>query len=487
MTDDLFEDDELFDDEDNDDEADADLEARIAYFEQKLTHNMKVLLTRKRPVDERVDAAYWLGESGAPKAISALRKVYRGEKDPKVRKAAGYALGQFKALDEAIDRDPNESVLEALGEEKNDHIRELLEKITLEGVEVKRSPISAGIVRRFAGLLIVGLIVLGILNVVVRQSATDDDPPIEVEDNLAAVVASYQGPEYVVTDEIVFNELRLMAGTVPQMRLAAARLDQTLDTDPLVCEREIDIPETYTLSETARANNTEIVAVAETLNEAGQSLQIAQGIYTTACERPAPVTLEQVESDRADDAISGAEEALSSTEAQIETLFVATVATPTPAAAPTDPIPPTQGPTLVPSETPVSTLSPGEERNYLQDLLAIIRDLNSTSGANTLLAQYWGDVQEFGNTGGCDLPRPTIPQLDPIPQRVLDSDATTLIDGWRQLDDALELLQSGWDLFFNACEAEGDIAASLELGLQTSATTSQLIQGANNTLLEVGS
>src|SRR5690606_4231220 len=71
----------------------------IDAFSQQVDQKIKILSTSRKIDDkERIEAAYWLGEFGEPKAITALSLAYRRSKNPKVKAAAEYALGQFKAL-----------------------------------------------------------------------------------------------------------------------------------------------------------------------------------------------------------------------------------------------------------------------------------------------------------------------------------------------------------------------------------------------------
>lgn len=51
----------------------------------------------------RRQAAIWLGEAGAPVAITKLRQLYLDEdEDPRVRSAAAYSLGMMRALEQAL-------------------------------------------------------------------------------------------------------------------------------------------------------------------------------------------------------------------------------------------------------------------------------------------------------------------------------------------------------------------------------------------------
>ncbi len=125
--------------------TDADDEAAIARFMQMVDEKIKIVGNPKKySPKERREAAYWLGDSGDTRAISILVKVYRSDRKNKdVQQAAAYALGQFKALDEAIQRSPHESVADAIAKPENAMIGEHLMNIARSGGGVHRSPISA--------------------------------------------------------------------------------------------------------------------------------------------------------------------------------------------------------------------------------------------------------------------------------------------------------------------------------------------------------
>ncbi|MBC8098242.1 MAG: HEAT repeat domain-containing protein, partial [Armatimonadetes bacterium] len=123
-------------------------------FEAEVDAKIRLLLAGKSDAKQRTEAAYWLGESGAPKAITALRRVY--EKDTKnkgVQQAAAYALGQFKALDAAITRDEDESVGDALGRDDNQDVVALLTNIALYDARGKRRRTPTSRLLLFALLL----------------------------------------------------------------------------------------------------------------------------------------------------------------------------------------------------------------------------------------------------------------------------------------------------------------------------------------------
>lgn len=153
--------------------AGDDLDRKIAEFDARVNQRMKVMSNPKRPLNERIAAAQWLGECGEPKAIRALIQVYKKEpKNAPLREAVVYALGQFKALDEAIQRNHGESVTEALGNPENALILELINNITLEGTFGERKKIAPALLSRVRLGLVVLLIGLIAVNVLVRMGGS---------------------------------------------------------------------------------------------------------------------------------------------------------------------------------------------------------------------------------------------------------------------------------------------------------------------------
>jgi len=156
---------DLLDDMDNGN--DSEMDRKIAAFDARVKKAMKVLANPKRPIDERIASAQWLGESGDPQAIIALMRVYKKEpKNAPLRSAVVYALGQFKALDQAIQRSPSEPVAEALSNPENALVLELINNLTLEDAFGERKKIAPSLLSRVRiGLLLLfmGLVILNLL------------------------------------------------------------------------------------------------------------------------------------------------------------------------------------------------------------------------------------------------------------------------------------------------------------------------------------
>src|SRR5689334_3095547 len=87
----------------------AETERRQAEFQATVQKNMDIIVKPKQyDANKRREAIRWLGEAGDPDAIPALLKVYQKDKTPGFKEEAAYALGQFKALGEALDDDETE-------------------------------------------------------------------------------------------------------------------------------------------------------------------------------------------------------------------------------------------------------------------------------------------------------------------------------------------------------------------------------------------
>lgn len=125
-------------------------------FRALIEYHISILSSTKNSDKLRVESALWLGESGDTDAIRPLIAVYkRDKKHPKVQKAAAYALGMFKKLDEAIHREPHEMVEDALGHPENAEVIQILTDIA---VLDKRGSRKGG--RRWLRMMFILLVIL---------------------------------------------------------------------------------------------------------------------------------------------------------------------------------------------------------------------------------------------------------------------------------------------------------------------------------------
>lgn len=143
--DEFFDNDEDFlgfeDDDSSSDDENSDGTRSLAEFNAEVDRRIAILRSVKQPVKTRIAAANWLGECGDTRAIKALVQVYRSKKSSRgLRAAAKRALGHFKALDAAIERDEGEGVENALEREENAWVIERLTEIAYNS----RPPASRG-------------------------------------------------------------------------------------------------------------------------------------------------------------------------------------------------------------------------------------------------------------------------------------------------------------------------------------------------------
>jgi hypothetical protein len=122
-------------------------------FEAKVRSHIKLLSATD--AGKRRKAAIWLGEAGDPSAIRKLRSLYENDPDAKVRRAAADSLAMFRALEQGMHREDNESVYQ------------LLEDIALRGKMGKRVAIPVATLSRVLFGLLISLLILLVFNFVV--------------------------------------------------------------------------------------------------------------------------------------------------------------------------------------------------------------------------------------------------------------------------------------------------------------------------------
>lgn len=179
----------------------------IQKFEEKVTRYMRAIAAPKVSVEKKVKAIQWLGESGSPKAIPVLSRVYEREKrkgrkaNHEMLEAAAYALGQFRALENFIDREPGESISDALERDENEIVMSLLTQIATQGRKGQRKPISAGVLNRIAGVLVFTLVVLLALNLMGGGGGGGGDESPAPGDDPQGVIVPPQSTEIIPAPE----------------------------------------------------------------------------------------------------------------------------------------------------------------------------------------------------------------------------------------------------------------------------------------------
>ncbi len=454
---------------------------RVAEFNNQVSKNTKILLSRKQSERERATAAYWLGESGAPKAITALRKVYRGESSKRIKKAAEYALGQFKALDEAIERAPGETVDEALQSLDNAEILDKLTRITLDGKMGKRVPIPISLMTRLMMILTVTLIFLVAGNVLLLLLSNSNDaeetPPYNAEELVAISIL----------DTLDFNMSahRLNAETI-QRQFAEGTLDCEfqLRQAPQVAGTELISDDYKTISENAQRIEGTILG-----------LQQAYGVHQTICtEGRAPTAEEntQVESVVSsalvtfDDVTTANQIARANIDESALTRANTVEIVPAETAVPTESPMPTMTftPTPTPTSTPVPTVAISLINQHIQEISFSVQQISGPRGAINLLNTFWNDISTAGRSDGCRETIPSIPSdVGEIPQAVID--VVPRIDEARnQLNTTLALLREGWSLFNESC-TNGTLVNNFETGLTITGTANSALENVNEIMGDI--
>lgn len=417
----------------------------IARFEALVDQKMRLLLTRKADANQRRDAALWLGESGAPKAITALRKIHRGEKDKRIRDAAEYALGMFKALDLAIEREPGEQVTEALQRDENKAIYEMLLNIALKGDMGRRKRIPTSALIRIQMFLVALLIVLGVLNALVLMS--DSDTPGTTQ--LRALGQANTGSpalDALADLRIVLGDVRADAQTL-QRQLNAINAGETPDCAVTFINRPL-----YRVSPSVQTDYPNIGILANRLGATSNNVATALTAFTEACVSGQPLATDYVSETLAtlqtiiDEDLPSIAEAISAAEAAVPPVTTDTPDT-------EEIIVETEAPTPEPEPTPEPTTSIDRAtlNLHLRELYAIINTATEGRGALTLLGQYWADAARAGTTDACRLTAPNIPQPYAVPEEVMQLVPQLRTVSEEINDIGLTLLRQGWTLFTTSC------------------------------------
>lgn len=457
--------------------------AMLERFEQMVDDRIKVLLSRSADLKTRIEAAAWLGNSGVPKAITALRKIYKGEKDKKLKNAAGYALGQFKALDLSIERGENESVLDALEREENATVRELLEQIALGGgPQPQGTPRVLRVALGLLGMLLVVLIGLNGAVVAGLFAGSADETDVVVALPTATI-------DPTTPEGRAVNELNAMQQRAIDVRGDAETIQQQVTAFEsagtlLNCAYAFKRPAAYTVPSVITGDYPAMSGIGEGLNAAITTLD---GVFTTydgACGRdvqqPLPAEITTLKT-----ALTSLLENISSVETDITALQTEIIGSFVPTETPAPEVTPTlvlsETPTSEPTIEPTPTLDRVTINNYIRDLYTILDNVSQRDGARTLLLTFWTDVVNSGATDGCRLPRPAIPEnYGEIPADVL-AVVPTLVDARNQINTGLDLLRTGWQAFDAACAA-GSLGAQAQQGQQTAQLADTTFTNANNIL-----
>ncbi len=409
-------------------------------FEAEVRERIKQLASKD--AETRRKAAVWLGEAGDPSAITGLAHTYKHDNDKRVREAAAYSLGMFRALQTGLSND-------------NERTLQLLQKVA-EGRRGGRAPIpTRTIVKVEVGLIVLavllfaaGAVLPSILNAPpsTEDSSTDEQPTqiADVPDKDAATL---------------FQEIRQTLTNVNNDALnLQTQFQAVIQGGAMDCAGFYNNPQPYQLSPNNASRFPEIAALVNDLNTAVSNLANAMQRYDSHCNGQA-LTAAEVGAPMANvvsvlqsvptlqQAIAEAETAVQATEAPTSTPEVITTEGPTPAPTPTVDV-----------------------RPYRSDMLEILDRMTLPDGANSRLSRFWSDAGQ-GSTDGCrDVP-PVIPNDVVLPAEVSQA-SLALTRAMLQLNTGLAVVREGWRAFSNAC-ASNTTASMAAAGLQQTALANE--------------
>lgn len=377
-------------------------------------------LASKNPAKRR-EAAYWLGEVAAENAVPELVEVYQKDKDPRVRAAAAYSLGMYKAVEVAIKRGDEAEVVE------------LLKQIEEEGKLGKRAQ-NGGTIRTLIALTI-SLVVLVVIFL--------------LKDDLKGMFYGSTRTKAEVVSEVreQFTMVRDDTRTLQTELLSA------LSNQPMGCIAFFNNPAPYRLNAVDARTYGDVGAMATQLSAAQASLASAKTSYDNACNNGA-----QFGAGEAQQTFQLLLPALQSLDPLEAGLTAAALATPIPPTA----VPPTAAPTIAPTAAPTlnAELSPtidpailalANPKANLPALYDIVNNVIGPAGASTLLVSNWESVQNSSSAPGCSTAPPEIPTFNlTIPDADLQA-SPDLRNAVSSIRTGLDSLGIGWANFRTAC------------------------------------
>ena len=396
---------------------------------------------------ERREAAYWMGEAAVADAVPHLVDLYEHDDNPKVRAAAGYALGMFRAVEDSIKR----------GKEKK--VVKLLEQVEQKGKLGGRAN-KGGWIRLVLGLLIPFVlfaaaylllpedIVRSAQTSLVQVGVLQITPDTERERLLHAVRERYM---------LVRNDT-----TTLQTQFQAALGGGAFD-----CASFFSNPEPFEIAGADAVAYPDIARIVRQINTAQSNLALAYARFDAACLNVQPLPAEEVGSIygtlvNAIQVLPEIENALRAAEGSAQITPGGSV-TNVPQVAPTG-----AEPTLVPptstSPPPTTEIIVADPRRHLSSLYAVLDEVTGQRGALTLLEQYWNDIRRSGTTAACNSTIPTVPENYTLP--TADAQASeALAQAVELINQGLDLTRAGWTDFTFACNS-GNVraVASAELG-----------------------
>lgn len=437
----LDDDDELLEDYDDDGDSAADDEFRKKEeaFKKKVEDLIAIILKPKQhPVAKRKEAALMLGELGEPSAIEALVKVYEKDKAPGMKEAAAYALGQMRALQDALEMAEDDADIQ-------EHVNDLIAGIVLEGKVGKSTPVPRKTLNIVAGALLVSFIVLMLLGVLLGGNTPDPTVEATAMAGLPTLNSDIETP--VDASGVAVALLNYYVALNNDNRTLQGQLREVIQgRSPDCAVNALTQPPEFVMP--AAITDADLVNIADRLNAGADELAPVYTAYQNHCNGSQPL-----DSDDANTLTNTLIKIQNDTFDIPEILGSAGVPLPP---TPTSNIPtatPTQTPTATPTITPTPTFDAGVIRTHRLGLQQIVDTMTGTRGHNSLVLTYWSDVASSGSTGGClNLPPPTIPENYVLPDAVASA-VPELADAAIKVNTGLTLSRQTWQTFDVNCQS----------------------------------
>lgn len=448
----LGEDDDFIGDDDLQDEPKEALtpqqQKRLEKHQKRVDQSIKILTSPKADAEKKRKAAAFLGESGEPKAITALRYAYnRPDEDPSVKKEAAYALGRFVALREALETDPE-------GAQKG------IEAVIFEGKRGQRlalRPGTLGLIEVF--MLLTFVLFLGAGVVLPDMLANQPSGPSDEPGTLPTAIPDPDVPTPVPTranPAAVLTELQAMARSLNASATALSRQFQAVVRgDGQDCAADYGLPEAYSLPDSLnRSYYPELVTTSEQLNAARSELLTAAEVLDQSCAAQEPLTSADVED--VWDQVIAIQSDIARVPDQLGALELRPTDTPTPTLTPTPSPTPTATPTATatptPTLTPTPTVDPERIRRNVLTVQTVLDEMNTPiNGQNALIIQYWNDVRNAGDTTACRDNRIDIPPDIALPPEDIADMPANLLEAVEITNISLNLTRQSWNLFLESC------------------------------------
>ncbi len=387
---------------------------------------------------DRRDAALMLGELAADSAVDELVSVYLNDSNARVRDAAAYALGQFRAVDVALQAG------------KEDKVTRLLTNVEVEGKIGQRRRTGRWVKTVLA--LALSFAALYALNFYLPSglfsSIVPTAQPPAVDYTAKAVLAGQIRP--------VFNQLRDNLNTLQ------SQFQSVLGGGSLDCQAYFNDVQPDALTQFNVAAFPDLAQVVILMNDTLSREQAARQRFEGACfggetldaQAVAPVFGMIVPAVQvlptADAVLTAAENAQPSP--QIATLSPAATGAAT--EAPLPQVEATAASTIAPTLLPTREIVIVDPDSAMRSLMAINDAVVAPRGAGSLILQYWTDAATAGQTQGCnDLNTPTlIPPNYELSAEVAQA-VPQLAESARLINEALSMIRTSWTIFGSACQA----------------------------------